>query len=98
MLAIAAAVWFVARRDAEARRGPQFQTETIERGTLDVKVVANGTLAPTLTVSIGSELSGTVAKVLVDINDQVRKGQVLLELDTSKLQDQIARSRATSSR
>ena len=94
-LAIGAAAWFAARRDARTLRGPQYQTETVARGTLDVKVVANGTLAPTLTVGIGSELSGTVARVLVDINDQVSKGQVLLELDTSRLQDQIARSRAS---
>jgi HlyD family secretion protein len=45
-------------------------------------------------VNIGSELSGTVARVLVDINDRVKKAQVLAELDTAKLQDQIARSRA----
>ena len=83
------------RRSAQAQRGPHFQTEPVQRGTLDVKVVANGTLAPTLTVNVGSELSGTVAKVLADINDPVKKGQVLVELDTSKLRDQIARSRAT---
>jgi len=35
------------------------------------------------------------AKVLVDINDRVEKGQVLVELDTTKLRDQMARSRAT---
>ncbi|HQY78091.1 MAG TPA: efflux RND transporter periplasmic adaptor subunit, partial [Rhodoferax sp.] len=33
-------------------------------------------------------------RVLVDVNDQVKKGQILVELDTSKLQDQVARSRA----
>ena len=92
--AIAAAlVW--QGRVAKAQQGPRFQTEAVQRGTLDVKVVANGTLAPTLTVNIGSELSGTVARVLVDINDQVAKGQVLVELDTAKLRDQIARSRAS---
>ncbi|MBX3641710.1 MAG: efflux RND transporter periplasmic adaptor subunit [Rubrivivax sp.] len=91
---VLAALWIARSRAAEAQRAPRFQTEAVQRGTLDVKVVANGTLAPTLTVSVGSELSGTVAKVLVDINDQVKKGQVLVELDTSKLGDQIARSRA----
>lgn len=89
----AALVW--RGRSADAAAQPRFQTEPLQRGTLSVKVVANGTLAPTLTVNIGSELSGTVAKVLVDINDAVKKGQVLVELDTSKLRDQIARSRAT---
>ena len=94
LAAAAAALWLWRGRAAEAQRTPRFQTEAVQRGALDVKVVANGTLAPTLTVSVGSELSGTVAKVLVDINDQVKKGQVLLELDRSKFQDTVNRSRA----
>jgi HlyD family secretion protein len=82
------------RGRSNAAAQPQYLSEPVQRGTLSVKVVANGTLAPTLTVNVGSELSGTVARVLVDINDRVSKGQVLVELDTSKLRDQMARSRA----
>ncbi|HRH89220.1 MAG TPA: efflux RND transporter periplasmic adaptor subunit, partial [Rubrivivax sp.] len=89
------AAWAWRARGADAAALPRYQTEPLQRGTLNVQVVANGTLAPTLTVNIGSELSGTVAKVLVDINDTVAKGQVLVELDTTKLRDQMARSRAT---
>jgi len=74
---------------------PVFVTETVSRGKLTLTVSANGTLQPTRSVSIGSELSGTVKRVLVDVNDQVKKGQVLVELDTAKLADQVARSRAT---
>ena len=71
-----------------------YVTEAAERGKLTLSVNANGTLQPTRSVNIGSELSGTVKRVLVDVNDQVKKGQILVELDTSKLQDQVARSRA----
>jgi HlyD family secretion protein len=46
-------------------------------------------------VTIGSELSGTVRNVLVDVNDKVKKGQVLVELDTAKLDAQVLRSRAS---
>ena len=95
LLAALAAAWAWRARGADAAAQPRYQTEPLQRGTLNVQVVANGTLAPTLTVNIGSELSGTVAKVLVDINDRVEKGQVLVELDTTKLRDQMARSRAT---
>jgi len=70
-------------------------TEPISRGDLKLTVTANGTLQPTRSVSIGSELSGTVLRVLVDVNDHVKKGQVLVELDTAKLTDQVLRSRAT---
>jgi HlyD family secretion protein len=83
---------YVARRTAAA--GPAYATENVTRGNLTLTVMANGTLQPTRSVSIGSELSGTVARVLVDVNDRVKKGQVLVELDTAKLADQIVRSRA----
>lgn len=80
---------------APAAGMPTFVTEPVTRGNLRVSVTANGTLQPTRTVSIGSELSGTVARVLVDVNDHVKKGQVLVELDTSKFSDLVTRSRAT---
>jgi len=46
-------------------------------------------------VDVGSELSGIVETVLVDDNDQVKKGQVLARLDVSRLKDQVIQSRAT---
>ena len=91
VIALAAVWWQTGRRAAAA---PSFVTEPVVRGTLNVTVSADGTLQPTRSVNIGSELSGTVARVLVDVNDHVKQGQVLVELDTSKLRDQVARSRA----
>ncbi len=84
--------WWLLRPAAPAP--VTYVTEAVTRGDLVVRVTANGTLQPTTKVDIGSELSGTVARVMVDVNDRVKKGQVLAELDTSKLQDQSARSRA----
>jgi HlyD family secretion protein len=51
-------------------------------------------LAPTNKVDVGSELSGLVESVLVQENDRVKKGQVLAQLDISKLQDEITKSEA----
>jgi len=95
LLALAAAgLWtWQARRAANA--APSYATQAVARGNLTLTVTANGTLQPTRSTSIGSELSGTVLKVNVDVNDHIRKGQVLVELDTAKLNDQILRSRAT---
>jgi HlyD family secretion protein len=91
LLAIGTWAWL---REGGDRTQPQYVTEAVARGNLLVKVSANGTLQPTNKADIGSELSGTVARVLADFNDRVRKGQVLAELDTSKLRDQVARSQA----
>lgn len=90
---IVAGLWYwQAGRTASA--APSYITQTVGRGNLTLTVTANGTLQPTRSISIGSELSGTVRKVNVDVNDRIRKGQVLVELDTAKLRDQILRSRA----
>jgi HlyD family secretion protein len=89
--AVGAYFWLARSRSNAA---PVFVTEAVGRGNLTLTVAANGTLQPTRSVNIGSELSGTVLRVLVDVNDRVKKGQVLVELDTAKLNDQVTRSRA----
>lgn len=81
-----------AQRQASA--APRYVTEAVKRGDLLLTVTANGSLQPTRQVNIGSELSGTVTQVMVDVNDKVSKGQVLLTLDTAKLGDQVVRARA----
>ncbi len=73
---------------------PQYKTEQVLRGELTVIVTATGTLQPTNTVSVGSELSGIIKTVEVSYNDRVKVGQTLARLDTSKLEAQLAQSRA----
>jgi HlyD family secretion protein len=94
LLALAAAgTWYwLGKRTAAG--APRYETQAATRGPLTVTVTANGTLQPTTQVAIGSELSGTVKRVLVDVNDQVKKGQLLVELDDARLRDQVNGSRA----
>lgn len=72
----------------------RYLTEDAVTGNLVVTISASGTLQPTRSVDVGSELSGTLEAVLVNDNDRVTKGQVLARLETSKLQDAVAKSRA----
>lgn len=95
LLVLAVLGGYVWKTWQKASTVPGYITEPVSRGDLKLTVTANGTLQPTRSVSIGSELSGTVLRVLVDVNDHVKKGQVLVELDTAKLADQVLRSRAT---
>jgi HlyD family secretion protein len=73
----------------------QFKTEEVKRGNLTVIVTATGTLKPTNTVDVGSELSGTVKSVEVDYNSKVKIDQVLAKLDTTKLEATLTQSRAS---
>ena len=66
-----------------------YATTRAEKGRLVTTVSATGKLAPTNQVTVGSQLSGLVVKVLVDVNDRVAKGQVLAEIDPEQIEDQI---------
>jgi HlyD family secretion protein len=71
-----------------------YVTEEAATGKLAVTISASGTLQPTRSVDVGSELSGTLEAVLVNDNDRVTRSQVIARLDTSKLEDTVAKSRA----
>ncbi|MEC5388058.1 efflux RND transporter periplasmic adaptor subunit [Uliginosibacterium sp. H3] len=88
---LAGAVLIWASRSSEA---PKFRTAAVTRGDLASTVTATGTLQPRTKVDISSELSGTIAEVLADYNSKVKKGEPLAILNTSKLQDQMAQTRA----
>lgn len=94
LIVIAVVAWLLLR-SGDDKAAPRYTTEAATLGTLVVKVSATGNLQPTNTVEVGSELSGIVDKVFVDDNDEVKKGQVLARLDMSKLQDAVAKSRAS---
>ncbi|SMX21979.1 efflux RND transporter periplasmic adaptor subunit [Boseongicola aestuarii] len=75
--------------------GPIYVTETAAIADFDVIVTGTGTVEPTNLVEISSELSGTLAEVHVDYNDRVSVGTVLASLDTTKLEAQLAVSKAS---
>ena len=93
MLVLAGSLYYW-QAQKKASAAPVYVAQPVRKGDLTLNVSANGTLQPTRSVNIGSELSGTVKRVLVDVNDRIKKGQVLVELDTAKLSDQVLRSRA----
>jgi HlyD family secretion protein len=71
-----------------------FSTQAAERGNLTVTVSATGKLAPTNQVTVGSQLSGLVTKVVVDVNDRVTAGQPLALIDPEQIEDQIRQQQA----
>lgn len=72
----------------------QYRTRDIERGDIIQTISANGTLTPVILVNVGTQVSGTVAKLYADYNDHVETGQILAELDPALLRAQLQQSRA----
>ena len=87
--------WYFLKANGQDVQKADYQTQESKVGRIALIVTAAGNLAPTNQIIVGSELSGTAKEVLVDTNDQVKKGQTLAKLDTSKLDQQTQRSRAT---
>jgi HlyD family secretion protein len=82
------------RAQQEKAEAPKFRTQAVDRGAITQVVLASGALQPVTTVNIGTQVSGTVSERLVDFNDRVKKGQVLLKLDPSLLQARIRQATA----
>ena len=76
-----------------AKAGKNFQVAALERGTLQRVVSSTGTLT-TDTVEVGAEISGTISEILCDVNQQVKKGQVLARLKTDLLEEAVHEARA----
>jgi HlyD family secretion protein len=53
----------------------------VERGEIDDVVEATGTINAVITVQVGSQVSGTIAKLYVDFNSRVHKGDIVALID-----------------
>lgn len=73
----------------------RYQTAEVVRGRLERTVSSTGTLAAVETVDVGTEVSGTVARVMVDFNDRVSKGMVLAELKPDLFNAAVADAEAS---
>lgn len=93
IMAIAAAVWFATR---EEDKTPQFVFETASaaRGDIAITVTATGRLEPQRSIQIGAEVSGKLTTVEVEVNQRVKKGQVLARFDTERLDSALDQAEA----
>lgn len=69
-----------------------YRLQNVILGDIEQNVTANGTINPVSLVNVGTQVSGRVKKIYADYNDQVKKGQVLLELEDDLFKAQIAQS------
>ncbi|HEY5754863.1 MAG TPA: efflux RND transporter periplasmic adaptor subunit [Steroidobacter sp.] len=89
---IAAAYFTFGRSGAKA---VTYTTQEVVKGDLTVTVTATGNLEPRNQVEIGSELSGIVDNVNVDVNAEVKTGQVLAKLNTTRLKAQVLQAESS---
>jgi HlyD family secretion protein len=90
LIALVGAFFYTRRGSAE----PKFRKGKIDKGDVVATVTATGTLSAVTTVQVGSQVSGIIAKIHVDFNSAVKKGQLLAELDPTPFQQAEDQSRA----
>jgi len=71
-----------------------WRTQVVDRGDMVLTATATGNLAPKREVSVGAEISGLIAEVLVSENDTVSQGDVLARFDTQELKVNLAQAEA----
>ena len=76
------------------KKDEQFRVEKADRGDIIMTVTATGTLSAVTTVQVGSQVSGVIARLYVDFNSRVKKGQLLAELDPTPFQQQVEQRQA----
>lgn len=81
LVAVLAVAGVLIAREVFARETTTFRFVSVERGDVASTVSATGALSAVKTVSVGTQVSGQVAELLVDFNDQVKKGQLLARID-----------------
>lgn len=95
VVAVLVAAWFGWKATHRADPAAAYTTQAIGTGDLREVITANGVINPVRVVSVGTQVSGTVAKLNVDYNSRVTLGEVLCTLDPSVYAARLAASEAT---
>ena len=88
IIALAAGLYYYSKRP----QPPMYKTAKVERGDMVATVSATGNVAAVVTVQVGTQVSGTIQKLFVDFNSQVKKGQTIAQIDPSLFNAQVQQS------
>jgi len=83
--ALTAAAFFIFGRD----KRPEYMTVPVGRGTVEVTVLANGTVESDNLVSVGAQVSGQLKSLKVALGDTVKAGQLVAEIDSLPQQNTL---------
>ncbi len=89
LIVIASSLWLWLGRSPVV----SYRFATLERGTIVSTISATGTVNAVTTVSVGSQVSGTIQKLYVDYNSRVRRGQIIAEIDPALFVAQVEQAR-----
>ncbi len=74
-----------------------YKTATAERQDISTSITATGTIEPVTEVEVGTQVSGIIDKIYVDYNSEVKRGQIIAELDKTNLLSKLASAQSNLS-
>jgi HlyD family secretion protein len=87
--------WYgISQSRSRAANEPNWRTVAAERGSIIAAVNATGTINPTATAIVGSQVSGQVLEILADFNSNVKSGDVLARLNAEQTRARLDAARA----
>lgn len=97
LIVVAAVIWWVGSSSGKKQATP-YRTGVADRGTVQTVVSATGTASAVTTVSVGSQVSGTILNIYVDFNSPVKQGQVIARIDPKFLETSVTEAQAALER
>jgi len=94
IIAVVLAVFFIIRGKKSGNKELVIRTHVVTNYTVENTVTATGTIEPVETVEVGTQVSGKVVTIYVDFNSEVKKGDLLAELDKLTLNESLSRAQA----
>ena len=68
----------------------EYTSEAAAKQNISTSITATGTIEPVTEVEVGTQVSGIIARIYVDYNSEVHKGQIIAELDKTNLLSELA--------
>lgn len=87
--------YWAARNLLAAPSTPEYLTATVSRGDIEETIGSLGTLEPKDYVDVGTQVSGQLLRLLVDVGEQVEQGQLLAEIDPTVYESRVRNAQAT---
>ena len=93
VVAVLIIAWFLLKGGKKEEK-VSYETAKVEKKSIHTSITATGTIEPVTSVTVGTQVSGIVAKLYVDYNSIVKKGQVIAELDKTNLISELNTAKA----
>ena len=96
VIAVAVLAWLLLAGGSK-KQTISFEKARVEKTTIQNSITATGTIEPVTSVTVGTQVSGIVSHLYVDYNSEVKKGQVIAELDKTNLTSELKTAQANLS-